>query len=60
MLRDPKGSDTHSKRIRGCISVIATLKFSYFRVIEGIIFVENNRETPIIVEFFRLFSTKPY
>ena len=60
MLRDPKGSETRSKMIRGCISVMATFKFSYFRVIEGIMFVENNRGTPIIVEFLRLFLTKPY
>jgi len=45
---DPKGSATSSQEICGYISVMATLKRTYF-LIEGILFFFlNNRETSLI------------
>ena len=44
---DPKGSATSSQEICGYISVMATLKLTYF-LIEGITFFLNNNGTSLI------------
>ena len=40
---DRMGSPTSSQGIRGYISIMAVLKFTYFKT-KGIVFVKNNRE----------------
>ena len=48
---NPKGSATSSQGIRGCISVMATLKFTFLELKKQC-FVKNNRRTSLTGDVF--------
>ena len=48
---DQRGSATSSQGIRGCIAVLATVKFTYI-VIKIVIFVKNSRGNSLIGDMF--------
>jgi len=47
---DTKASTSNTQGIRGYISVMATLKFAYILYLKKYGFIENNRQTSVIVD----------